>query len=82
MKKLERSELEAIIAINSNPDFQTFLGIIKDSAYELAIKSSSITDEIQLRWNQGKTQELLDILKKIRDASGDLEYLRKQVRKP
>jgi hypothetical protein len=82
MKKLERSELEAVIRINANPDFQIFTGIIKDSAYELAIKNSNIQDETQLRWNQGRTQELLDILKKIRDAGEDLDYLRKQVRKP
>jgi C4-dicarboxylate transporter len=82
MKKLERPELEALVSISGNIDFITFTNILKETAHEIAIKNSTIIEEVQFRWNQGRVQEILDILKKIRDAKDELEYTRKQVRKP
>ena len=82
MKKLERSELESLVSISGNIDFIAFINILKETAHEIAIKNSSVIEEVQFRWNQGRIQEILDILKKIRDASEELEYTRKQARKP
>ncbi len=77
MKKLERRELEAINRMHGLEDFQTFITILKDSATELSLLNSKVESDVQTRWNQGKVQELLDILKKIDDTTYNLERIHK-----
>lgn len=78
MKKLNRSELETIIKLSAHEEFENFLAILRDSSYLLSVVNSRLKDEVEVRWNQGRVQELLDILKIISEARVDLELLKKQ----
>lgn len=81
MKKLNREDMEVILRLKTQEDFILFLGILKESTHLLGIANGLLRDEIDVRWNQGKMQELLDIIKKINDTDTDLEYMRKQAKR-
>jgi hypothetical protein len=72
IKTLDKQELQAIVVLKRTPDFKTFLDILNKSVNVLFISNASQKDEIVARWNQGRTQEILDILNKIKNADEDL----------
>jgi len=78
MKPLNIKEVELFIRLSNDPDFREFLSIVKESVLILGTINAKIKDETELRWNQGRMQELLDILKKVSDSISDLNDLRKQ----
>jgi len=78
MKPLNIKEVELFIRLSNDPDFREFLSIVKESVLMLGTINAKIKDETELRWNQGRMQELLDILKKVSDSISDLNDLRKQ----
>lgn len=83
MKNLTANELEVVLRLSLNEDFIKFMEIIRDSSFMLGVNNSKIKDEVEVRWNQGRMQELLDLIKLVKDCKTDLDYLySKQARRP
>jgi hypothetical protein len=61
-------QLEAISALSSNPNFSIFIEWIRESEHVTMRSSLNIKEELQLRWNQGKLQNMNDILKAIEEV--------------
>ena len=77
---LDKSELQAIVILKRTPEFKTLLDIFNRSINTLAITNAMMKDEVVSRWNQGRIQELLDILNKIKTADEELHAFNKEAR--
>lgn len=61
-------QLEAISALSSDPRFLVFIDWIRESENMIMRGNLNIKEELQLRWNQGKLQNMNDILKAIEEV--------------
>jgi hypothetical protein len=80
MIQLDKNELQAIIILKRNPEFKIFLDIFNRSVGALSIINASLKDEVSVRWNQGRIQELLEIIRKIKTADEELHEFRTEAR--
>ncbi len=78
---LDKHDLQVIVSLRRNADFIQFIEILNRSANAIAIGNAKIRSEVSTRWNQGRRQELLDILNKIEKADEDFKQYRKEARK-
>ena len=78
---LDKHDLQVIVLLRRNPDFVKFIEILNKAAHAVAIGNAQIKDEVISRWNQGRLQELLDILKIIKNADEDMQGLRTEARR-
>ncbi|MDD4877397.1 MAG: hypothetical protein PHQ86_09825 [Dehalococcoidales bacterium] len=72
MVKLTQQELHSITILRTNPDFKVFLDVLNRSAIIAAAQSATIKDEVIMRWNQGRYQELDEILKVVKTSDEEL----------
>lgn len=83
MKTMNVNELELVLRLSVNEDFVKFLEILRDSSYILGVTGAKMKDEVECRWNQGRMQELLDIIKTVKECKMNLDYAySKQPRRP
>jgi hypothetical protein len=80
MKLLDKSDLQCIVILKRTPEFPQFMEILNQSLKELALVTTTIKDDVVLRWNQGKSQELLDIIRKIKSADEELHAFKTEAR--
>jgi hypothetical protein len=66
-------QLEAIAALSSDKSFLLLISWIKESADELMKNSVTVKEELQIRWNQGRLQNMNDILSTIDEVFTLLE---------
>jgi hypothetical protein len=78
MISLDKSELQAIVILKRSPEGKTFIDALNRSANFLSLQNASQRDDVQSRWTQGRVQELLDILNKIKNAEEDLRTINPQ----
>jgi hypothetical protein len=81
MISLDKQELQVLVSLRRNSDFIKFIEILNRSANALAIGNALTKDDVLTRWNQGKIQELLEILKAIKNADEDLSGYNAPARK-
>lgn len=81
MIQLDKQELQAIMVLKMIPEFKIFVDILNKESSNLSYSCASTKDEILLRWNQGRYQEILDILTKIKTADEELRSYRTEARK-
>ena len=60
--------LEAIAALTSDQSFIHFVNWIRESEFIIIRTNINAKEELQLRWNQGKLQNMNDILKTIEEV--------------
>lgn len=58
-----------------NTDFQSFCGWLSDSLMEAGKAERRIKDDVQLRWSQGGSQCLEDILTVIAESKKNLDAI-------
>jgi hypothetical protein len=81
MIPLDKQELQTIVILKRVPEFKQFIDILNKSLNALSLKNATVNDEILVRWNQGRIQELLDITKQIKSADEELHSVSKEARK-
>jgi hypothetical protein len=81
MISLDKHDIQNIVLLLRYQEFIKFIELLNKSANALAIGNAAIKDETLAKWNQGRIQELLDILKIIRSASEDLKGFKTEARK-
>jgi hypothetical protein len=57
--------LESIAVLIYNNDFKKIVAWIRESEAIITKNNITVADELQLRWNQGKLQNMNDILRAI-----------------
>jgi hypothetical protein len=72
----EKRDLQDIAILKRVPEFMRFIDMLNKSTNFLAISNASIKDETQMHWNQGKIQELLSILKTVKNAEEELRQFK------
>lgn len=77
---LDKQEIQAIVILKRTPEFKILLDIFNRSINTLAITNAMTKDEVISRWNQGRVQELLDIVNKIKTADEELHAFNKEAR--
>lgn len=77
---LDKSELQAIVLLKRMPEFKIFYDVLKRSMNLLCVAGVSIKEETQTRWNQGRAQELIDIVTKINTADEELPRFKEKAR--
>jgi len=80
MIKLTQQELHAVQLLRTNPEFKIFLDVLNRSAIIAAAQSATIKDEVIMRWNQGRYQELDEILKVVKTSDEELRAFRSSAR--
>lgn len=60
--------ISALASLEGNADFEVFVGWLEESQAELQAESRHTKDEVVLRWQQGASQTLDDLMRKIRSA--------------
>jgi hypothetical protein len=63
------------------PEFKIFLDILNRSINHISITNAICKDDTVMRWNQGRAQELLDIIKVIKNADEELHAFKSEARK-
>jgi hypothetical protein len=81
MITLDKSELQAIVLLKRIPEFKAFLDILNREASTLSYSSAVIKDEVVMRWTQGKFQEVMDLINRIKTADEELHSFRPEARK-
>ncbi len=76
MISLDKRDLQDIVILKRVPEFTRFIDIINKSINVLAIGNATIKDEVQVHWNQGKIQELLSVLKVVKNAEEELRQFK------
>ncbi len=66
--------------LKRNPDFKIFLDALNRSMTTLFVSNAITKEETVMRWNQGKAQELIDIINKIKNADEELRSFRPEAR--
>lgn len=61
-------QLESISALSSDSNFILFTDWLKESEYAIMRGNITTKEELQLRWNQGRLQNLNDILRAIEEV--------------
>ena len=54
--------LKACVNLAGNPDFAAVKTYLQTRLFSMSLTNNKTADEVQNRWNQGRGQELLDIL--------------------
>ena len=81
MIQLDRQALQNIVILKRNPEFIAFLLLLERAKIAIALSNSRMSDEVMCRWNQGRVQELDDILTKIKTSDEDLKNFNTAPRK-
>lgn len=81
MITLDKQDIQNIVLLRRYPEFEKFIALLNRSAEVLAIANAAIKDDTLVKWNQGRVQELIDILKVIRNANEDLQNFKTEARK-
>jgi hypothetical protein len=68
--------LESIAALIYNNDFKKIVAWIRESEAIITKNNITVADELQLRWNQGKLQNMNDILRAVDEVLILLEAYR------
>jgi hypothetical protein len=68
MIQASQKTLEAIAALSTDEAFLLFVRWIEDSGKDLMHSNINVKDELQLRWNQGKLQNMNDILEAVSEV--------------
>ena len=77
MISLDKIDIQNIVILKRYPEFVRFTSLLERAATTLSVKNATIREDIFIHWNQGRVQELLDILNKIRTAEEDLKQFSK-----
>ncbi len=81
MIKLDKQAIQNLVILKRSPEFVTFMNLLEKSKIALALSNARCADDITCRWNQGRIQELDDILSKIKTSDEDLLAFREAPRK-
>jgi hypothetical protein len=68
--------LESIAVLIYNNDFKKIVAWIRESEAIITKNNITVADELQLRWNQGKLQNMNDILRAVDEVLILLEAYR------
>lgn len=72
MISIDKNDIQNIVILKRVPEFKKLMELIKRRITELSIKNAVIKDEVLMHWNQGRVQELLDIIKEVESADENL----------
>jgi hypothetical protein len=81
MIQLEKQELQALVILKRVPEYKTLSDILEKRIRTISLANAIIKDDIQARWNQGRVQELLDLLKMFKTADEELHLFKSEARK-
>jgi len=73
--------LKACVNLAGSPDFKAIKTYLQTRLFSLSLGNSKTADEVQSRWTQGRTQELIDILGWMRPEFAS-EMLKKRTEPP
>ena len=65
--------LESILRLKLSPDFEVFMDWLRKLDLMISRQMSDIKDELQLRWAQGRQQDLRGIIATVNEAFEILE---------
>ncbi len=80
MIALDKNDLQTLVILKRTQEWPRFMDILSRSISVLTIANATIKDEVQLRWNQGKVQELLDIIRQIKTSDEELHKFKTEAR--
>lgn len=81
MKKLEQHTIKAFVNLGRDHNFEIVLKWFQESLDEINLAMADLEPDIRLRWEQGKAQNLGEIIKKITEADKALNDLQQRQEK-
>jgi hypothetical protein len=54
--------LKACVSLAGNPDFEAMKTYLHTRLFSISLTNNKNADDVKTRWNQGRGQELMDIL--------------------